>query len=117
MAQRVIVELSSDLSDGPADQTVTFALEGKGYEIDLNSKEAEKLRSLLEPYIKAGRSVGRATGGAVRRTARSKDGLNAQGVSPVAVRAWAAAQQPPVKVAPQGRIPASVIDAYKAAGN
>ena len=50
MAQKVQVLLVDDLDGGEADETVTFALDGKTYEIDLTTSNADKLRSALEPY-------------------------------------------------------------------
>lgn len=55
MAQRVQVILEDDLDGGSADETVTFALDGVAYEIDLKSDNAEKLRGLLAPYVEKGR--------------------------------------------------------------
>ncbi|NEE54003.1 Lsr2 family protein, partial [Streptomyces sp. SID8455] len=55
MAQRVVVTLSDDIDGGTAAETVTFALDGKTYEIDLNPANAKKLRKALAPYMAAGR--------------------------------------------------------------
>ena len=64
MAQKVQVLLVDDLDGGEADETVTFALDGKTYEIDLTTANADKLRGLLDPYTKGGRRTGgRAAGG------------------------------------------------------
>ncbi|MFV2121950.1 histone-like nucleoid-structuring protein Lsr2, partial [Streptomyces sp. Act-28] len=63
MAQKVQVLLVDDLDGGEADETVTFALDGKTYEIDLTTANADKLRSLLEPYTKSGRRTGGRTAG------------------------------------------------------
>lgn len=64
MAQKVQVLLVDDLDGGEADETVTFALDGKTYEIDLTTANADKLRGLLDPYLKGGRRTGgRASGG------------------------------------------------------
>ena len=64
MAQKVQVLLVDDLDGGEADETVTFALDGKTYEIDLTTANADKLRGLLEPYVKGGRRTGgRSAGG------------------------------------------------------
>lgn len=52
VAQKVQVLLVDDLDGGEADETVTFALDGKTYEIDLTTSNADKLRGLLEPYTK-----------------------------------------------------------------
>ena len=52
---------------------MTFALDGKTYEIDLTTANADKLRGLLEPYVKGGRRTGgRASGG--RGKARAASG-------------------------------------------
>ena len=40
MAKRTVVVLEDDLDGGPADETVTFALDGVSYEIDLSSSNA-----------------------------------------------------------------------------
>jgi hypothetical protein len=55
MAQKVQVLLLDDLTGGDADETITFGLDGKTFEIDLNTKNAEKLRKFLKPYVEAGR--------------------------------------------------------------
>lgn len=59
MAQKVVTTLVDDLDGTEAVETVTFALEGRSYEIDLNSRNAAKLRSELGKYVKAGRHVPR----------------------------------------------------------
>jgi hypothetical protein len=107
------VILTDDL-DGkelPLDEgeTVSFALDGVNYEIDLGKKNAQKLRDDLSAYASAGRRAeGRGRTG--RRTGRA--GSN---VDPSAVRAWARSNN--VDVNQRGRIPGSVIEQYKAAGN
>ena len=50
MAQQVTVSLVDDLSGVRADETVAFGLDGKFYEIDLSSENAEKLRDAL-PHL------------------------------------------------------------------
>ena len=61
MAQKVQVMLVDDIDGGAADETVTFALDGTSYEIDLTSENAAKLRDALAAYVGAG-----AQGPAVR---------------------------------------------------
>ena len=58
MAQKVHIVLEDDLDGSPATETVSFGLDGKSYEIDLNDKNAGKLRDALAQYVGAGRSVG-----------------------------------------------------------
>lgn len=57
MAKSVIVQLTDDLDGAPADESLTFALDGKTYEIDLTKKNADKLRAVLSPYLEKARPV------------------------------------------------------------
>lgn len=67
MAKTVIVKLTDDIDGGDAEETVHFALDGKSYEIDVNSANAAAVRAAFAPFI----SKGRASGGAPRvRAAR-----------------------------------------------
>ncbi|MGW5649478.1 histone-like nucleoid-structuring protein Lsr2 [Saccharopolyspora sp. NPDC003752] len=56
MAERIQVELVDDIDGSPANHTVTFALDGVTYEIDLNEKHTKQLRAVLDRYIKAARA-------------------------------------------------------------
>ncbi|ARZ68661.1 MULTISPECIES: histone-like nucleoid-structuring protein Lsr2 [Streptomyces] len=110
MAQKVQVLLVDDLDGGEADETVTFALDGKTYEIDLTTANADKLRGLLEPYTKSGRRTGgRAAAG------RSKVRAGATGGSPdtAKIRAWA--KKNGYNVNDRGRVPADIREAYEKA--
>ncbi|MFF8292800.1 Lsr2 family protein [Streptomyces sp. NPDC016309] len=115
MAQRVVVTLFDDIDGGEAAETVTFGLDGKTYEIDLNPANAKKLRTALAPYLAAGR----------RRSARGDGGRGGAGTSradytrtslepdPAAVRAWA--QSNKMDVPARGRIPKRVYEAFREA--
>lgn len=110
MAQKVQVLLVDDLDGGEADETVTFALDGKTYEIDLTTANAEKLRGLLDPYTKGGRRTGgRAT------TARAKGRASATTGNPdtAEIRAWA--KENGYNVNDRGRVPAEIREAYEKA--
>lgn len=107
--QRVQITLEDDVDGSPAEHTVQFAIDGKHYEIDLNTEHAAELRNDLAPFIKAAR---RATAG--RKQARPTRTVPA-GVDNAAVRAWAKSHK--VQVSPRGRISQLVIDQYLAAGN
>ncbi|MFD7510623.1 Lsr2 family protein [Streptomyces sp. NPDC059853] len=112
MAQKVQVLLLDDLSGGEAEETVTFALDGKTYEIDLNSENADKLRNALEPYVKAGRRAGSGRGGRGRgRTAAPAGG---SGQDTAKIRAWA--KENGFEVNDRGRVPANIREAYEKAG-
>jgi nucleoid-associated protein Lsr2 len=106
MAQRVSVALDDDLGGGPADETVRFGVGTTEYEIDLNHKNAAKLRARLAPFVGHARRVGR---GQPRRAART--GASRQHSADV--RAWAVGQG--ITISERGRIPASVTAQYEAA--
>ena len=58
MAKTVIVKLTDDIDGGDADETVYFSLDGKSYEIDVNSQNASRVRAAFEPFIAKGRASG-----------------------------------------------------------
>ncbi|WP_327284179.1 MULTISPECIES: Lsr2 family protein [unclassified Streptomyces] len=104
MAQRVVVTISDDIDGGEAAETVTFGLDGKSYEIDLNLANAKKLRKSLAPFVEAGRRQARS-GKAYKHTSLAPD--------PAVVRAWARSNE--LDVPPRGRIPKRVYAAYNEA--
>ena len=107
MAQRVNIVLVDDIDGSEASETVTFGLDGTNYEIDLNDKNAGKLRDALAVYVGNGRKVGAARRG--RASTKAASG----GTSAKDVREWARANGH--KVPDRGRIPADVREAYDAA--
>jgi nucleoid-associated protein Lsr2 len=56
----MLVTLEDDLTGGPTEQTVRFAFDGTGYEIDLNAKNAAAFSKQLAPYLEHARRAGRA---------------------------------------------------------
>ncbi len=108
MAQKVHIVLEDDLDGSPATETVSFGLDGKTYEIDLNDKNAGKLRDALAQYVGAGRSVGGA-----RRGGRKSASATNLGPSAREVRDWARSNGHDVP--DRGRIPADVRAAFDAA--
>ena len=103
MAQRVSIVLEDDIDGSDADETVTFALDGTTYEIDLSAKNAAKLRDALAPFIgHARRTAGRRSSGRSSSRSSKKDVAD--------VRAWARANG--YKVSERGRISAEVQAAY-----
>lgn len=113
MAQHTVVTLLDDLDGGEAAQTVSFAVDGTAYDIDLSTANAEAFQTPVAPYVSGARRAGRppaGTSGAGRRRsgaapARTDREQNA------AVRDWASAQG--IKVSARGRIPADVLDRYQ----
>ncbi|MBV2354611.1 Lsr2 family protein [Streptomyces sp. J2-1] len=111
MAQKVQVLLVDDLDGGEADETVTFALDGKTYEIDLTTANADKLRDLLDRYVKGGRRTGGRSSGGRGKTARATSGGGNQDTA--AIRAWA--KENGYDVNDRGRVPATIREAYEKA--
>ena len=108
MAKTTIVTTTDDIDGSKGAQTVTFAIGGASYEIDLSKKNAAALANALQPYVDAGRKV---RGVPARR--RSVPTAKAAPRDLAAVRAWAA--QNGFAVSERGRIAAAVIEAYDAA--
>ncbi|QGK69077.1 Lsr2 family protein [Allosaccharopolyspora coralli] len=57
MAERIQVELVDDIDGSPAQQSITFALDGVTYEIDLNDRHAQQLRAVFGRYIPRARTA------------------------------------------------------------
>lgn len=106
MAQKVSIEVTSDLSDKPDASTVEFALDGRAYEIDLTDKEAEAFRGALAKYVGVARTVSGSRNGRKRAASQS-------GPAPATIRKWA--QENGHEVPARGRIPSEVREAYAAA--
>ena len=60
MVKTLVVTLTDDLDGSPADETVSFALDGKSYEIDLSKANADKFRKALDPYVAKATRTGKA---------------------------------------------------------
>ena len=105
MAQKVHITLEDDLDGGDAAETVSFGLDGRSYEIDLNAKNAKAMREALSKYVAAARRAGGRTGAAKRRTQ--------VGTSAREIRDWARSNGR--KVPDRGRIPSEVREAFEAA--
>ncbi|HMH93716.1 MAG TPA: Lsr2 family protein [Streptosporangiaceae bacterium] len=108
VAQRMLVIFEDDLDGSEAEGTVTFALNGIDYELDLSEKNREKLLKAFEPYVSGGRKV------STRTSSRSSRG----GGSPKkhdqsAVREWARGEG--MQISGRGRIPADILAKYEAA--
>jgi len=109
MAKQTITRLIDDLDDSDADETVKFGLDGVQYEIDLSSKNAAKLRQVLEPYVNGGSRVGRAAASQPRRRGAQTVSDRAQNK---AIREWARSKKK--KISDRGRIPEEIVAEYHA---
>lgn len=108
MAQKIQVILVDDIDGGEASETVSFALDGVSYEIDLSENNAAELRDSLASWVGHGRRVGGRSSG--RRQGRARTGGSND---TAAVREWA--RQNGHQVSDRGRVPARVLEAYRAA--
>ena len=113
MAQQVLVTLTDDLDGSEADETVTFALDGASYEIDLNAKNAASLRKALDKYMVRARKPSGPSGARRGRSSRRR-AARAADVDPKVVRAWA--QEHGLEISSRGRIPSEIISRYRDAG-
>jgi len=107
--EEVSTTLIDDLDGTEAMETVSFALDGKSFEIDLSKENANKLRSALRPFVQHARGSQR------RRRARARGTVQKgrSGFDPAEVRAWAKSKR--IKIAPRGRIAADVVEKWRAA--
>ena len=106
MAQKTVVELVDDLDGGEADETVTFALDGVNFMIDLSSENANRLRDTLAEYVGHARRTDRRNG---RTAVRRGDGKP----DTQAIREWARSQGE--SVAERGRISQDLVMRFQAA--
>lgn len=115
MAQKMQVLLIDDLDGGDAAETVSFALDGVAYEIDLNEGNAARLREALAPWVGHARKAARGGGPQRQRSSGGSGdgGDGGAGGESAAVRAWA--RENGHTVSERGRIPGSVVEAYRAA--
>ena len=109
MAQHVSVVLVDDVDGSPAEETVTFALDGVGYEIDLSPGNAARLREGLSQWLQSARRVSGSRG----RGNRSSTKQSTVGASNSTVREWARANGH--AVSDRGRVKAELVQAFNAA--
>jgi hypothetical protein len=108
MAQKVNIILVDDIDESEAVETVSFGLDGSSYEIDLNEKNAKKLRDALAPYVGSGRKV---TGRRGRGRSAAKASSSAH--SAKEIRDWARSNGYE-DVPERGRIPNHIREAFEA---
>src|SRR3954471_4623013 len=91
----------------PAEESVSFSVNGTSYELDVCAQHASALRDAFAPFVGvARRSAGRGTG------RRRRGGANASGRAGE-IRDWARSQG--ITVSERGRIPADLAAKYDAA--
>jgi predicted RNA-binding protein with PUA domain len=111
VARETFTKLIDDLDGGEAHETVKFGLDGHFYEIDLSTKNANKLRNALAGYVESGtRVTNRSTATLVRGGGRGRGSAVAERDQNKAIRAWA--QRKGLEVAPRGRIKQEIVEQY-----
>jgi len=121
MAQKVQVILVDDVDGGEAAETVSFALDGVSYEIDVSEKNAGALREALASWVGHARRVGgRSGGGRSRSSSSSSSGGSGRSRGSSGgrhdlsdVRTWA--RENGYQVSDRGRVSSEVIAAYEKA--
>jgi len=109
MARRLIEHIYDDLdgtliSDPSEGRTVTFAINGTSYAIDLTTAHAEELEESLRPFTRVARAV--KSSQYKRRTRDSRRGQ----CDLEEIRKWA--RENDYDIYTRGRIPAAVVKAY-----
>ena len=107
MAQQIQTLFIDDIDGGAAEGTVRFGLDGTDYEIDLSTAHNKELHKLLAGYVAHARKIG----GTTRRGPRGHRGADT--LDTRQVREWAKAEG--IGIKERGRVPAEVIEKYKAA--
>ena len=108
MARTTVVTVVDDIDGSDGAETVTFSFDGQSYEVDLSTKNRDKLQKALQPFIDSGRRAGRQSAARSARTRTTAPRNNSS-----TIRSWAAEQG--LTVSERGRIPASIVAKYEAA--
>ncbi|QJY50003.1 histone-like nucleoid-structuring protein Lsr2 [Pseudonocardia broussonetiae] len=110
MAKQVVETLVDDLDGSEAAETVSFAIDGRQFEIDLSAAHASELRDVVAPFVGAAR---RAGGGPGRRSYQRASSRSAERSKEenAAIRAWA--MQNGLEVSERGRLSSAVLTAYE----
>jgi hypothetical protein len=110
VAQKTIVKTYDDLDGSEIDaegKSVSFSFEGASYEIDLSSKNVDKMRQAFAVYTEKARKV---SGRGARGSAKAAEPAP---LDTRAVRAWAEEQG--MEVSARGRLSSDLIEQYRAA--
>lgn len=109
MMRKLVTQLVDDLDGTGADETVSFALDGRSYEIDLSQDNATLLRKALDEYVTHARKPGETP--RVRRSTQASTHRDPSQTR--AIREWG--QRNGHAVSSRGRISRPVVTAYEAA--
>lgn len=107
MARKTQIILTDDIDGSEATGTVSFALDGVTYEIDLNDDNAQQMRDQLSEWASKARRVGG------RRINGTRGAGSSSSSDAGKIRAWA--NENGYEVSGRGRISKEIRDAYNAA--
>lgn len=105
--EQIIDDLDGSVLDDDEAKRVSFAIDGRQYEIDLSTENARMLSAAFAPFVDAARRTGSLPAASPRRAS------TASGIDLSAVRTWARSNGH--TVSDRGRVPSSIIEAFKAA--
>ena len=111
MARRTVVETFDDIDGTPLEtegETISFAVDGVEYTIDLNKKNAREFRKKIGYYTEHATRIG----GRKQRSGTSRAAAPGS-PSPKEIRNWAI--EAGYEVPARGRLPQSLVDEYAAA--
>ena len=109
MVQKTQVVLVDDIDGTEAEETVTFALDGVTYEIDLTSAHASELRDALATWIgHARKTTTRGGSGTSARSGARRGGADRAQLAKI--REWA--KENGYQISDRGRIPGNVLQAF-----
>ncbi len=117
MAQRILTVLTCDLHDKDVDavESVSFSVQGTSYEMDLCEAHLKKFNDSLATFTAGARSGGHSARG-TRRTRRGSRRRTApttsNGSETRVIREWALSNGHAVSA--KGRIPAHIVEEYRA---
>ena len=120
MAKEVRTVLLDDLDGSDADETFSYEFDGRSYEIDLTTEHANRLEQafqLLDPFVD---HLRRVSPGKSKRTTRPGQAVakkvgarSSSRFDAKVVRTWA--WENGIELSDRGRIPANVVEKWRAA--
>jgi hypothetical protein len=111
VAQQVNVKFVDDIDGSEASETVSFAIDGRHYDIDLSKQHATQLRDALASFVSAARR-----GAGRRRTSTPRASSSSVDREQTAViRQWA--RDNGQSISDRGRISKTVMEAYANRGS
>jgi hypothetical protein len=112
VVQKTVVQLVDDITGkeipNGEGETIAFAFDNTNYTIDLDAKNAKKLRDTMAFYQDHAQKLGKSGTVPAMRRGKKNEQLDLN-----AVRAWASSNG--YQVSSRGRVKGEIIDAFRAA--